>query len=113
MIKLSREEQNIIKLLVEEEIKDLERVFNNKAANFVEEDIHKLMNCELKRVLNINKNLFEKLERSLNDETIINEDEALYEIVCPECDETIYVYEDDVEVGELTCNHCRYATIIL
>lgn len=45
------------------------------------------------------------------EDKIIFEDYPLYEIVCPECDKTIYVYEDDIEVGELICNHCRYATI--
>ena len=39
-----------------------------------------------------------------------NEDEedhgALYEVTCPNCGETVYVSEDDLDAGEANCAHC-------
>ena len=47
-----------------------------------------------------------------DDEEDDDEDEeeedhgALYEVTCPNCGETVYVSEDDLDAGEANCAHC-------
>ena len=39
-----------------------------------------------------------------NDDDIASE--PLYEVACPNCGETVYVSEDDLDAGEANCAHC-------
>ncbi len=32
--------------------------------------------------------------------------EPFYEVACPNCGETVYVSEDDLDAGEANCAHC-------
>ena len=39
-----------------------------------------------------------------NDDDIASE--PFYEVACPNCGETVYVSEDDLDAGEANCAHC-------
>ena len=39
-----------------------------------------------------------------NDDDIASE--PFYEVACPNCGETVYVSEDDLDAGEANCTHC-------
>ena len=39
-----------------------------------------------------------------NDDDIASE--PFYEVACPNCGETVYVSEDDLDAGEANCDHC-------
>jgi len=39
-----------------------------------------------------------------NDDDIASE--PFYEVACPDCGETVYVSEDDLDAGEANCAHC-------
>ena len=39
-----------------------------------------------------------------NDDAIASE--PFYEVACPNCGETVYVSEDDLDAGEANCAHC-------
>ena len=41
-----------------------------------------------------------------DDDAEEDSDEALYEVTCPNCGETVYVSEDDLDAGEANCAHC-------
>ena len=46
----------------------------------------------------------EDLEADLYDDDIASE--PFYEVACPNCGETVYVSEDDLDAGEANCAHC-------
>ena len=43
-------------------------------------------------------------EDDANDDDIASE--PFYEVACPNCGETVYVSEDDLDAGEANCAHC-------
>ena len=43
-------------------------------------------------------------EEDDNDDDIASE--PFYEVACPNCGETVYVSEDDLDAGEANCAHC-------
>ena len=46
----------------------------------------------------------EENEDDANDDDIASE--PFYEVACPNCGETVYVSEDDLDAGEANCTHC-------
>ena len=46
----------------------------------------------------------EDTEEDDNDDDIASE--PFYEVACPNCGETVYVSEDDLDAGEANCAHC-------
>ena len=46
----------------------------------------------------------EDTEEDANDDDIASE--PFYEVACPNCGETVYVSEDDLDAGEANCAHC-------
>lgn len=46
----------------------------------------------------------EDAEDDANDDDIASE--PFYEVACPNCGETVYVSEDDLDAGEANCAHC-------
>ena len=46
----------------------------------------------------------EENEDDANDDDIASE--PVYEVACPNCGETVYVSEDDLDAGEANCTHC-------
>ena len=52
----------------------------------------------------------EEAEDSDADDDDANDDdiasEPFYEVACPNCGETVYVSEDDLDAGEANCAHC-------
>ena len=46
----------------------------------------------------------EEDEDDANDDDIASE--PFYEVACPNCGETVYVSEDDLDAGEANCTHC-------
>ena len=59
----------------------------------------------------------EDAEEEAEDETEVDDDaddandddiasEPFYEVACPNCGETVYVSEDDLDAGEANCAHC-------
>ena len=51
----------------------------------------------------------EDLEADLYEDEDDDEDiasEPFYEVACPNCGETVYVSEDDLDAGEANCAHC-------
>ena len=46
----------------------------------------------------------EENEDDANDDDIASE--PFYEVACPNCGETVYVSEDDLDAGEANCAHC-------
>ena len=52
----------------------------------------------------------EDLEADLYEDEDANDDdiasEPFYEVACPNCGETVYVSEDDLDAGEANCAHC-------
>ena len=46
----------------------------------------------------------EDTEEDDNDDDIASE--PFYEVACPNCGETVYVSEDDLDSGEANCAHC-------
>ena len=51
----------------------------------------------------------EDLEADLYEDEDDDEDEGdepFYEVACPNCGETVYVSEDDLDAGEANCAHC-------
>ena len=46
----------------------------------------------------------EDTEEDDNDDDIASE--LFYEVACPNCGETVYVSEDDLDAGEANCAHC-------
>ena len=46
----------------------------------------------------------EETEDDANDDDIASE--PFYEVACPNCGETVYVSEDDLDAGEANCTHC-------
>ena len=46
----------------------------------------------------------EEPEEDDNDDDIASE--PFYEVACPNCGETVYVSEDDLDAGEANCAHC-------
>ena len=43
-------------------------------------------------------------DEDANDDDIASE--PFYEVACPNCGETVYVSEDDLDAGEANCAHC-------
>ena len=43
-------------------------------------------------------------DEDTNDDDIASE--PFYEVACPNCGETVYVSEDDLDAGEANCAHC-------
>ena len=43
-------------------------------------------------------------DEDANDDEIASE--PFYEVACPNCGETVYVSEDDLDAGEANCAHC-------
>ena len=56
---------------------------------------------------NLEADLYEDDEEDADD---ANDDdsasEPFYEVACPNCGETVYVSEDDLDAGEANCAHC-------
>ena len=52
----------------------------------------------------------EDADEDASDEDDANDDdiasEPFYEVACPNCGETVYVSEDDLDAGEANCAHC-------
>ena len=46
----------------------------------------------------------EENEDDANDDDIASE--PFYEVACPNCGETVYISEDDLDAGEANCTHC-------
>ena len=46
----------------------------------------------------------EDADDDANDDDIASE--PFYEVACPNCGETVYVSEDDLDAGEANCAHC-------
>ena len=44
-----------------------------------------------------------------DDEEEGDDDEPFYEVACPNCGQTVYVSEDDLDVGEAICPSCKVA----
>ena len=48
--------------------------------------------------------LYEDEDDDANDDDIASD--PFYEVACPNCGETVYVSEDDLDAGEANCAHC-------
>ena len=73
--------------------------------------IIKAMSALLGEMAEVIESVDEDLSRAYGDDDDDAKDddiasEPFYEVACPNCGETVYVSEDDLDAGEANCAHC-------